>query len=94
MKYYKSMKLIREGNYAAEVPVKLVEDDTDWSPYLPPEDAEKLDAVRKALKQGDLSAAEKLARIFELTELNAPSATYLLFREAYCFEKPFSTESK
>jgi hypothetical protein len=82
MKYSNTVKLVREGNYAAEVPVRLVEDDTDWSPYLSLEDAKKLDSVRKALKQGDLGAAEKLARIFELTELNAPSATYLLFREA------------
>ena len=39
MKYSNTVKLVREGNYAAEVPVRLVEDDTDWSPYLSLEDA-------------------------------------------------------
>lgn len=32
-------KLVREGAYAADVPVDLIEDDTGWSPYLWPEDA-------------------------------------------------------
>jgi hypothetical protein len=82
MRYCNTTKLIREGNYAAEVRVELIEDATEWSPYLSVEDATKLDLVRMALKQGDLSTAEKLARVFEMTELNAPSAVYLIFREA------------
>lgn len=32
----KRNKLIRENKYAAEVPAELIEDDTAWSPYLPP----------------------------------------------------------
>jgi hypothetical protein len=28
----KTIELIREGKYAAEVPVELIEDDTGWSP--------------------------------------------------------------
>ncbi len=35
--------------------------------YLSLEDAMKLDAVRKALKAGDVAAAAKLGRVFELT---------------------------
>lgn len=60
-------KLIREGNYAAEIPVELIEDDTGWSPYLSVEDAVKLDTVRSALKQNRIADAAKLGRIFELT---------------------------
>ena len=40
------VKLVREGQYVAEVDVELIEDDTGWSPYLSSEDAYKLDDVR------------------------------------------------
>jgi hypothetical protein len=65
----KTNKLVREGKYAAEVPVELIEDDTAWSPYLSVDDARKLDTVRQALRQGDIKAAAKLARVFELTPI-------------------------
>jgi hypothetical protein len=48
----KKTKLVREGKYAAEVPVDLIEEEGDWSPYLSVDDAQKLDAVRLALRQG------------------------------------------
>ena len=67
----KTTKLVREGKYAAEVPVELIEDKTAWSPYLSLDDAKKLDAVRIALRHGDLTAAGKLARVFELTPVAA-----------------------
>jgi hypothetical protein len=57
---------LREGKYAAEVPVDLIEDDTGWSPYLSPEDACKLDNVRLALRRGDIAEASKHSRVFEL----------------------------
>ena len=63
------IKLIHQGRYAAEIPVKLIEDDTGWSPYLSVEDASKLDAVRKALREGDITAAAKYGRVFELVPL-------------------------
>ncbi len=59
-------KLIHEGRYAAEVPVELIEDDSGWSPYLSIEDATKLDTVRDALRHGDIAAAAKYGRVFEL----------------------------
>jgi hypothetical protein len=62
----KRTKLIHQGRYAAEIPVELIEDDTGWSPYLSIEDAAKLDFVRKALRQGDIAAAAKHGRVFEL----------------------------
>ena len=67
----KSIKLIHEGRYAAEVPVEMIEDDTAWSPYLSPADVKKLDAVRLALRAGDIAEAAKHGRVFELTPVAA-----------------------
>jgi hypothetical protein len=67
----KSKELIHEGKYAAEVSVDLVEDETSWSPFLSPDDARKLDAVRLALRSGDIVEAAKYGRIFELTPVPA-----------------------
>jgi hypothetical protein len=64
-------KLIHEGRYAAEVAVDLIEDDTGWSPYLSLDDAKKLDAVRVALRAGNIAAAAKLGRVFELQPVSA-----------------------
>ncbi len=69
MRTRKSIKLIREGKYAAEVSVDLIEDDTAWSPYLSPEDVRKLDSVRLALRRGDVEAAAEFGRVFELTPI-------------------------
>jgi len=64
-------KLIREGRYIAEVDVELIETADDWSPYLSVEDSHKLDDVRNALKQRDLRAALRLARVYSLTPVAA-----------------------
>jgi hypothetical protein len=64
-------KLIHEGRYAAEIPVDLIEDESGWSPYLSVEDALKLDAVRDALRRGDVAVAARHGRIFELVQLTA-----------------------
>lgn len=60
-------KLVREGAYAAEVDVELIEADDGWSPYLSIDDAKKLDSVREALRRGDVKTASRLARVFSLT---------------------------
>jgi hypothetical protein len=62
-------KLIHEGDYAAEVEIELITTDDEWSPYLSLEDANKLDDVRQALRQGDLETAVRLARVFKLTPI-------------------------
>ena len=67
----KSMKLIHEGKYAAEVPVEMIEDDTAWSPYLTPDDVRKLEIVILALRRGDLAEAAKHGPVFELTPVAA-----------------------
>ena len=51
------IKLIHIGEYMAEVEVELIETPEGWSPYLSLEDAQKLDDVREALRQGDLQKA-------------------------------------
>ena len=45
-------RLIREGDFVAEVDVHLVDEEGGRSPYLSLEDAGKLDAVRDALRAG------------------------------------------
>lgn len=66
----KSLKIIHEGRYAAEVPVELIEDDTAWSPYLSPADIRKLEDVTLALRRGDVAEAARHGRVFELTPVS------------------------
>ncbi len=61
------IKLIKENDLVAEVDVELIESDHPWSPCLSLADAKKLDTVRLALKQGDLSKANQLAKVYRLT---------------------------
>ena len=63
--------LVREGKYVAEVSVNRIEDDSGWSPYLSTSDAQKLDAVRAALRRGDISATAKFGRVFELSPVQS-----------------------
>ena len=63
----KQSKLVHEGEYAAEVEVELIDSDEGWGPYLTLEDVRKLDEVREALREGNIAAASKLARVFRLT---------------------------
>jgi hypothetical protein len=67
----RTTKLVREGRYAAEVPIDLIEDETGWSPYIGVDDAAKLDIVRSALRKGNLATAAKHARLFELLAISA-----------------------
>lgn len=66
MEKRKKSQYVHEGRYVAEVEVVLVEDEAGRSPYLRVEDAYKLDDVREALRNGDLDAAAKFGRIYEL----------------------------
>lgn len=64
-------KLVREGSYAAEVEVELIDTGDGWSPYLSLDDARKLDEVREALRRGDIQTASRSARVFNLTPIKA-----------------------
>lgn len=66
MEHRKRTKYVHEGRYVAEVEVTLIEDDTAWAPYLSLEDAYKLDDVRDALKAGNLEAAARYGRVYEM----------------------------
>ena len=71
MRVRKTMRFVHEGRYAAEVEIELMEDDHEWSPYLSASDAKKLDMVRSALRLGDLKAAARHGRVYELTPVAA-----------------------
>ena len=65
-------KLVREGDFAAEVEVDLIEGEGGWAPYLSLDDAYRLDDVREALRAGDLSRAARLAsRVYRLMPVTA-----------------------
>lgn len=65
-------KLVREGEFAAEVEVNLVDAEGGWAPYLSLDDAYKLDNVREALRAGDIKRASRLAsRVYRLTPVTA-----------------------
>ena len=67
----KQFKLVHEGEYAAQVEVELIDSAEGWGPYLSLEDVRKLDDVRVALRNGDITAAAKLAHVFRLTPITA-----------------------
>lgn len=62
-------KLVHEGSYVAEVDVDLIYTDDGWSPFLSLEDANRLDDVRTALRQGDLKEAARHAKVYLLTPI-------------------------
>ena len=67
-------KLIREGDYVAEIDIEVVpcDDDVGWAPYLRVADAVLLDSVRGALRRGDVAAATRSARIYRLDPVSTP----------------------
>ena len=64
-------EFIHEGKYAAEVTIELEYSDESWSPTMSADDARKLDAVRLALRAGNIAEAAKYGRVFELTPVAA-----------------------
>lgn len=72
MKTKATTRLVREGEFVAEVEVGLIEAESGWAPYLSLEDAHRLDDVRAALQSGDLRRVARLAtRIYRLTPVTA-----------------------
>jgi hypothetical protein len=63
----KSIKLVHEGKYAAEIEIELHYSDDSWSPTMSADDARKLESVMLALRHGDLAEAARHGRVFELT---------------------------
>jgi hypothetical protein len=54
-------RLVREGDFVAEVDVHLIEADGGWALSLSLDDTYRLDAMREALRSGDLRRASQLA---------------------------------
>jgi len=71
MRTKKSAELVKEGDFVAEVPVELFYDDHEWSPYLSSSDLQKLDTVRLALRNGDIRAAAREAKVYTLQPVAA-----------------------
>ena len=68
------VELVREGDLAADVDVQVIDRDDlfEEGPYLPPEEVKKLDAVRRALRSGDICTASRLARrVYALKPVDA-----------------------
>lgn len=66
MKTNHNIKLVHEGQYIAEVDVKLVYSDNECAPYLSLEDAYKLDDVRNALRREDFKTASRMSRVYKM----------------------------
>ena len=65
-------RLVREGDFVAEVDVDLIDAEGGWAPYLSLDDAYRLDDVREALRAGDIGRASRLAsRVYRLTPVTA-----------------------
>src|SRR5688572_3501609 len=62
----KRVKRVHEGEYVAEVEVTLTDFDQPWGPYLENQDVLRLDAVRSALRNGNVQEAAKYGRVFRL----------------------------
>ena len=60
------IKYVHEGQYVAEISVRLIDSDESWDPQLSLEDAYKLDDVRAALKAGNLELAASYGKVYEL----------------------------
>lgn len=68
MSHRSTTKLVREGEFVAELDVELIEAEGGWAPYMALEDVYRLDDVRDALRSGDLERASRLAdRVYRLT---------------------------
>jgi hypothetical protein len=60
-------KLLREGDYVAEIEIERIEAEAGWPPYLSLKDAKRLDELRDALKKRDLHRAGEIGRVYQLT---------------------------
>ena len=64
-------EIIHEGQFAADLEIDLHYSDESWSPTMSLADAKKLEAVRLALRRGDIVEAAKHGVVFEMTAVGA-----------------------
>ena len=67
-------KRFRHDDYLLEVDVEAEVIDHDWSPLLPPDQVEKLDDARRALRTGDLKRASQIGRLYRLALIDDTAA--------------------
>ena len=67
----KITRYVHAGRFAAAVEIEDIPDDGAWGPYISFDDAMKLERVQKALAAGDLKAAGREARVYEMTPVAA-----------------------
>ena len=70
-----TQRLVREGEFVAEVDVALVEAEGGWTPYLSFEDAYKLDAVRDALREATSSGPLDSPTVCTVSRRSKPEKT-------------------
>ena len=73
MSHRQTTRLVREGEYVAEVSVDLITAQAGWSPYLTLDDAYRMVDVRDALRRGDVRGASRLARVYRLAPVEIQS---------------------
>ena len=66
-----SRKVTRLVHAGKEVTVESIPDDGAWGPYLSLDDALKLERVENALREGDLKAASKDSKVYEMKPVGA-----------------------
>ena len=71
MRKIPTIEYVHEGRLVVEVDVTLIETDSEWSPSYDIADVRKVEAVREALLRGDLKAAARLGRVYEMTPVAA-----------------------
>ena len=71
MSHRQMTRLVREGDYIAEVSVDLIEAEGGWSPYLTLDNAYRLDDIRDTLRRGDMRTASRMARVYRLTPVES-----------------------
>ena len=67
----RTQRLVKEGPYIAEVDVDADRDRPRMVALRFSQDVRKLDDVRLALRRGDLAAAARLGRVYELKPVAA-----------------------
>jgi hypothetical protein len=63
------VKLIHEGEYLAEVRIEVEQTNAPWGPYVNPDEARKLDALRLALRRNDIATAARYGTVYRLTKV-------------------------
>lgn len=71
MKTSKSFEMVHEGSVAAKVEIDVIESGHPWALYISAAGMQKLDAVRLALRRGDLKAATESADVFTMVPVAA-----------------------